>query len=192
MQNATILPTRKTVFALALFAIAVALTGCAADQGAGAGSTGKSAFQPIRINAGATTTNTDAQGRTWLADTGFTGGNVIDRGALAIANTNIPAVYRTEHYGMTSFTQAVPNGDYTVVLHFAETFDGVTAKGERVFGVDVNGKKLDNLDVFAEAGGLNKALVKTLPVTVTDGKITIKFLANVQNPEINGIEILAR
>jgi hypothetical protein len=45
-------------------------------------------------------------------------------------------------------------------------------------------------DVFAKAGGALRAYVETVNVEVTDGKLDIKFTPNVENPEINGIEIV--
>ena len=73
-------------------------------------------------------------------------------------------------------------------------YDGITAAGERVFSVSINGKPaLKDLDVFKEAGGLNKPLVKECKdVQVTDGKLVIGFTAQTQNPEINGIEVLGQ
>jgi len=35
----------------------------------------------------------------------------------------LPDICRTEHYAMSTFTQDLPNGKYTVRLHFAETND---------------------------------------------------------------------
>jgi hypothetical protein len=34
------------------------------------------------------------------------------------------------------------------------------------------------------------AYIETVPVEVTNGKVDITFTPNVENPEINGIEIL--
>ena len=148
------------------------------------------AFKPIRINAGATGPYTDPDGNVWIPDTGFKGGEILDRGPITVANTNLQGVYRTEHYSMESFTQALPNGNYTVKLHFAETFEGISGKGERVFSFKVQDKGVRDFDVYAESGGFECALVKTFDVTVTDGKLTIVFIPNIENPEINGIEIL--
>jgi endoglucanase len=149
------------------------------------------AFNPIRINAGAFAPYTDPRGNVWAPETGFEDGNTIERGDIAIANTDMAPIYRTEHYSMTKFTQAVPNGNYTVKLHFAETFEGISGKGERVFSVKVQDKELKDLDIFAEVGPC-KALVKTFDVSVTNGKLAIIFIPNIENPEINGIEILPR
>jgi len=149
------------------------------------------ADKTIRIKAGSNEAVKDAQGNTWEAESGFEGGEVAAKDAsLAIENTKIPEVYRAEHYSMTSFTRKLPNGKYTVKLHFAETYDEIKEAGQRVFSVNVNGTDIKDIDPFKDAGGANKALVKTVKVDVTDGKLTITFTANIQNPEINGIEII--
>ena len=147
----------------------------------------------IRIDAGSDTNYVDAEGNTWLADQGFADGEVITRDDdMPIANTKDPALYRTEHYDMTSFSENVPNGKYTVKLHFAETYEGVTGPGERVFSFNVGGQnEFKDFDVWVKAGGPQKAYDVTVDnVDVTDGKLAITFTANVQSPEINGIEII--
>ncbi len=146
----------------------------------------------IRIDAGSTTPFVDADGNTWQSDKGFSGGGMVNRGNIAIENTRNPALYRTEHWGMNAFSTPVPNGRYNVVLHFAETYPEITAAGQRVFTVKVEDQEIKDLDVFKEAGGAAKALVKTVPVTVSDGKLDITFTFGEQNPEINGIEIIPR
>jgi len=154
----------------------------------------------IRVNCGATAEYTDKQGTKWLADQVLTGpatwgaadGLTITRAAMEIAGTDAPELYLTERYSMTAYQFALDNGKYTLRLHFAETFDPHKDAGMRLFSVKVNGEvKLENLDVFTEAGGFAKPLVKEWrDVAVTDGKLRIEFVANVQNPEINAIEIL--
>ena len=145
----------------------------------------------IRIDAGASASYTNSAGEVWLADQGFEGGDTSDRGSdLQITNTTDQTIYRTEHYGMTSFSQSLPNGKYTVKLHFAETYDGIGGPGERVFSVKVGEQEIKDLDVFAKTGGLNRAYVETVNnVDVTNGKLDVIFTEKVENPEINGIEI---
>jgi hypothetical protein len=147
----------------------------------------------IRIDAGSDTNYVDSEGNTWLADQGFADGEVIARDDdMPIANTKDPSLYRTEHYDMTSFSENVPNGKYTVKLHFAETYEGVTGPGERVFSFNVGGQnEFKDFDVWVKAGGPQHAYDVTVDnVDVTDGKLVITFTANVQSPEINGIEII--
>ena len=145
----------------------------------------------IRINAGATKPLTDTNGNVWLPDQGFTGGETVDRGSeIAIAKTKAPALYQTEHYAMTAFSQPLPNGKYTVKLYFAETYDEITAAGQRVFSFTVEDQAFKDFDVFAKAGGAQKGYVETVNVKVADGKLDIAFTSQVQSPEINGIEII--
>jgi len=143
----------------------------------------------IRINAGGGGVK-DSTGVDWIADTGFSGGDVIERPDTQIANTKQPEIYRAEHYLMDAFTQKLPNGKYDVKLHFCETFEGIAGPGERVFTFDVEGKAFKDFDVWAKAGGGARAYVETVPVEIADGQLDIKFTPQIENPEINGIEII--
>ena len=144
----------------------------------------------IRINAGGPAI-TNADGTVWLADQGFADGETIERPDIQVANADKDQmVYHSEHYSMSAFSQPVPNGKYTVILHFAETYEGITDKGQRVFSVNVQGHDIKDLDVFDKSGGALHAYVVTVPVEVTNGKVDITFTSNIENPEINGIEII--
>ena len=127
----------------------------------------------------------------WLADQGFEGGQTIERPDIQIANTKSPDLYRAEHYSMDSFSWPVHNGKYVVKLHFAETFEGITGPGERVFSFNVQGREFKDFDVWVKAGGFLKAYVETVPVEVTDGKLKITFTPKVENPQICAIEIIS-
>ena len=147
---------------------------------------------PVRIDAGASSPFTDAAGNQWLADQNFEGGDVAERDAnLPIANTADPGLYRTEHYSMDSFSAKIPNGKYIVKLHFAETYEGITGPGQRVFSFNVNGQDFKDFDVWVKSGGFAHAYVETVNVEVTDETLKIVFTSSgMDNPEINGIEIL--
>lgn len=144
----------------------------------------------IRIKAGASAPFTDSQGNVWQADQGFNGGDTVERADLSITNTTEPAIYRSEHYSMDSFSTPVANGKYLVKLHFCETYDGITGPGQRVFSFNVQGHEFKDFDVWVKAGGQYMAYVESVPVEITDGKLLITFTANVENPQINGIEII--
>jgi hypothetical protein len=147
--------------------------------------------QTVRIKAGTTSSYTDSNGNAWLPDQGFADGETIARaGEMPIANTKDSALYRTERYSMTSFSYKLPNGKYAVKLHFAETFEEINGPGQRVFSFKVQGQEFQDFDVFAKAGGVQRAYVETVNVEVTNGKLDITFTPKVQNPEINGIEII--
>jgi hypothetical protein len=145
----------------------------------------------IRIKAGSDEKLTDSAGHEWAPDDGFEGGETIARAAdLKIENTKDPEIYRSERYSMESFSQDLPNGKYQVRLHFAETFDEITGPGGRVFSFSVNGQDFKDFDVAKKAGGVLRAYIEEVDVDVKDGKLKITFTPDVQNPEINGIEII--
>ena len=144
----------------------------------------------VRIKAGVSSPVTDSAGNVWLADQGFEGGDVVERPEAAIANAKDQVIYRAERYSMESFSWPLPNGKYQVKLHFCETFEGITGPGERVFSFNVQGQEFKDFDVWKKAGGSLKAYVETVNVEVTNGKLSIKFTSNIENPEINGIEII--
>ncbi|MGD0387769.1 MAG: malectin [Tepidisphaeraceae bacterium] len=148
----------------------------------------------IRIKAGSDKPFTDPHGHVWQADKGFDAGETVDRDAdLKIDHTDMPDFYRNEHYDMTKWTGDVPNGTYTVKLYFCETYEGITDVGQRVFNVKIGDQQLKDFDIFKEAGGADRPIIKTFDnVTVADGKLTITFEAGEQSPEINGIEIIPK
>ena len=110
--------------------------------------------------------------------------------AVSITGTEDPTLYISEHWGMTGFEQKLPNGKYLVNLHFAETYQGITAAGQRVFSFTVQENEFKDFDVWQKAGGLRKAYVEPVPVEVSDGALKITFKQQVENPAIKAIEIL--
>jgi hypothetical protein len=144
----------------------------------------------IRIKAGLSTSLTNSDGTVWLPDQNFADGETTERPDIQIANTTEPGIYQSERYSMTAFSRPVANGKYTVKLHFCETYDGITDKGQRVFSFNVQGQDFKDFDVFDKAGGALRAYVVTVPVEVTNGKLDITFTDNIENPQINGIEII--
>ena len=155
----------------------------------------------VRVNCGADEIYTDKAGREWAPDQdklpdntwGAVGGDLVLRPYEEIPGTDSPEIYLTEHYGMAAYEFEVENGTYTLRLHFAETYVDIFGEGERVFSVKVNEVQLiTDMDPYKETGGLFKPVVKTLEgIEVTDGKLVIEFLPDIQEPEINGIEVIA-
>ena len=148
----------------------------------------------IRVNAGGPA-YTDSAGQVWAADTGFNTGYVTTVSA-AIAGTVDDPLYQRDRWDSGSapelvYSFTVPNGNYTVKLHFVEHWSGGQAVGRRVFDVSLeNQLALDNLDIFAEAGGYT-LLVKTLQTTVSDGQLNISFAhGSADDPTIGAIEII--
>jgi alpha-N-arabinofuranosidase len=150
------------------------------------------AARTVRIKAGKSEPIKDAEGNVWLADQGFEGGQTLERPDIQIANTKSPDLYRAERYSMDSFSWPVPNGKYVVKLHFAETFDGITGPGQRVFSYNVQGHEFKDFDVWVKAGGPMRAYVETVNVEATNGMIKITFTPKVENPQINAIEIISQ
>lgn len=146
--------------------------------------------EAVRIRAGTYADQKDEKGVLWLADQGFNGGDTIDRTGIKVANTDTPSLYAAERYSMSGFSRAVPNGKYTVKLHFAETYEGIGGPGERVFSFNVEGHDFKDFDVTAKAGGVLRAYVQSVDVEVTDGKLDITFTTQVENPQINALEII--
>jgi hypothetical protein len=145
-----------------------------------------STFTPIRVRAGGAA-YTDPSGNVWSADNDFSGGHTYVTNH-AISNTSTPTLYQTERYGNVEYQFAVPNGNHTVTLKFAEIY--WNRPGERVFNVTINGVTvLSNFDIFSQAGAEFKALDESFPVSVSAGTITIQFTTVVNNAKISAIEI---
>lgn len=113
----------------------------------------------------------------------------------AVPNAAPAAIYQTVRWGACSYPfqlKPKPGQTYTVRLHFAEIVEN--APGRRVFNVSINGKiVLSNLDIAAEAGARDKALVKQFTGIAPDagGRITIGVeKGKAGTPQMNGIEIM--
>ncbi len=152
---------------------------------------------------------------TYKADEGASGGNTFATSRAinrsAVEQPAPEAVYQSERYG-TSFTYRSPvlaeGRRYLVRLHFAEIYWGIdglggtgTGIGTRVFDVTVSnlrepGKKvLSNFDIFKEAGGANKAIVREFEASSDGtGNINFKFDATAGSPDrnakVSGIELI--
>ena len=116
--------------------------------------------------------------------------------ANTISGTANPEMYQTERFATNnSFGYALPvkNGNYTVILHFAEIF--WHGPNQRVFDVSIEGSKvLDNYDIFKKVGGFT-ATTETFKINVTDGVLNIDFSAlpldgGVDQAKISAIEVL--
>jgi outer membrane protein assembly factor BamB len=115
----------------------------------------------------------------------------VGSGAVAtITGTKDPALFTSEHWGMTAFSAKLPNGKYLAKLYFAETYAGITGPGQRVFSYNVMGREFKDFDIFVKAGGPNRAYIETLPVEITNGEFRIVFTRQVENPAIKAIEIV--
>jgi hypothetical protein len=112
----------------------------------------------------------------------------------SLTNPAPQTVYQSEREG-NSFSYTIPGLNagtaYTVRLSFAELW--WKAAGKRIFGVAINGTSaLSNFDIFATAGGADKAVTESFTATAgTGGNIVISFTSLTDNAVVGAIEILA-
>jgi len=109
-----------------------------------------------------------------------------------------PGVYQHMRQG-PSFTYAItgllPAQPYTLRLHFAETTYG--AAGQRVFNVSVRDGQgarpaLTNFDIYAAAGGGNRAVVEEVPIIAdAGGQVTVAFTqGSAGQPAVSGLDVV--
>jgi hypothetical protein len=132
----------------------------------------------------------------FVADGSFSGGSTYSTTASintsAVASPAPQQVYQTERYG-NNFSYVIPNltaGDqYSVILDFAEIY--YNAAGQRQFNVSINGTSaLSDFDIYAAAGGKNKAIAENFTETADiNGNITIAFANITGGAKVDGIEI---
>ena len=100
----------------------------------------------------------------------------ISKTTAAIANTNDQTLFQTQRTRtLLEYAFDVPNGNYDVLLYFAEIRDDES--GLRVMDVSAEGGLiLDDFDAFVEAGGANIAHVRSFNnITVLDGRLDLVF-----------------
>ncbi|KAA6439009.1 DNRLRE domain-containing protein [Dyadobacter flavalbus] len=152
----------------------------------------------VRINAGGESITAD-DGRTFSSDQYFGGTDrtyAIPSGEIKYTSNN--ALYRTERSAAAfSYNIPVVNGDYAVVLHFAEIWFGSPqgrpgGAGKRMFNVDMEGsRKLENYDIYAKANGALAAVEEVFYLTVTDGTLNILFSSGAADlPTVAAIEVV--
>src|SRR4051812_21783798 len=153
----------------------------AAGQGGGTGT--------VSINAGG------AASGSFGADGSFSGGstfsttNGID--TSQVGGTVPPqSVFQTERFGEFTYTIGgfTAGRAATATLFFEESF--WTAAGQRRFNVVINGATvLTQFDIFATAGGANRAIARTFNTTANgSGQVVVQFAkgGGPDNPKICG------
>ena len=176
--------------------------------------TGTDGDVQYRVNVGGPAISVQ-NGPDWSADTASSvsqylasptpdGGQIPDAQPYNVGSVDasVPAgtpteVFQTERYD----PDATPNmqwafpvqqgATYEVRLHFHDGFGGTSEVGDRVFGVNVEGgeAELQNFDII-ETYGDNTAATETITVTPEDDTLNIEFLQDVENPQVNGIEVV--
>lgn len=161
----------------------------------------------IRINAGGSTQTSG--GTSWSRCNSLTACNgYVDAGFTynksGVVISDVPsnmtqAIFQTEWaggqstnipVGQTAFQFQIPvaNQQYQVRLYFSE--NSKTGVGQRVFDVNLEGTPiLQNFDIYAQAGGMYKAIYRDFYTSVSDGNITLDFIRGVENAKVSAIEI---
>lgn len=136
----------------------------------------------IYLNAGGNT-YTDTSGRTWVADGPFVNTGTAYQSFATISGTPDQTIYKSERYDVPSgpemkYSITVPNGQYVVALHFAETYGPTQGVDKRVFDVKMEEAIVFNdVDIYKESGNQgDKAYVKSTSVNVGDGVLNIEFI----------------
>src|SRR5262249_42887890 len=134
----------------------------------------------------------------YRTDSGYTGtlnGVVDTSGVSGPAPQAVYQSYAQANYGAgqaLSYLLPVPDGAYTVRLHFAEP--SYYYAGGRVFDVRLQGTTVRaGYDLFADAGALNKATALSFSVAATGGQgIKIELVSVNGTPALlSGIEVTA-
>jgi len=114
---------------------------------------------------------------------------------LDLSQVSCPApreVYGSERWGEFTYELGglAPGARCRVRLHFAEIYFG--APGRRVFDVEVGGARaLERFDVFAEAGGAHRAIVRDVETAADPaGTVRVRFLKGAADlPKVSAIEL---
>jgi beta-galactosidase len=106
----------------------------------------------------------------------------------AAVNATDPRLYDSFREGDFAYRIPVPEGRYRITARFVEPV--ANSVGERVFDVDVNGKRvLPAFDVFAAAGGKLKGVERTFAATTQDGFLVISFRPSRGNAVVSSLVV---
>ncbi len=162
-----------------------------------------------RVNAGGPAVDAIDGGPTWEADQGGTspyrnaGSNTAGYASGAGRDATVPAsapdaLFDTERWSPSDDPRmawdfptdvGVP---LQVRLYFANRCTCTNDPGERLFDVAVEGETLlDDFDVVVAAGGDQRGTMRAVDLT-SDGNVDIDFSHVLENPLVNGIEIVRR
>jgi hypothetical protein len=161
-----------------------------------------------RVNAGGGTVLANDDGPDWSADSGDqpssyhnANSNAADWGNLSITRgANLPsstptAIFQSERWSPSDNPNmqwdfpARTGDDLTVRVYFSNGCGCTASAGQRTFDMSIDGAKvLDDYDVVADVGN-QVGTMKQFDVT-SDGNVDVDFAHQVENPLVNGIEII--
>ncbi len=150
-----------------------------------------------RVNAAGGTLEAADNGPDWTDDGGLvSGGNTAGWGGTVprdatVPSTTAPDIFASERWGGQDWNFPVSAGMHlTVRLYFANQYDGTAQVGQRVFNVLIDGTtKLSNFDIVAAAGN-KTGTMRSFEITSDGDGVDIDLRNVVENPLVNGIEIL--
>lgn len=173
--------------------------------------TGDSTEVLYRVNPGGAEVAATDGGMAWSADTTLANSSLLsDSGSNNTASfstvepgatiaASVPsAIFNTERWDKPNDSSMqwafdVPqDGLYEVRLYMGNGFSGANDPGERVFDVSVEGNvpsEFNNIDPSSLFGHQIGGVISST-VSVDDGTLDLEFLHGVQNPQVNGIEIV--
>ncbi|MFZ5516469.1 MAG: malectin domain-containing carbohydrate-binding protein [Candidatus Zhuqueibacterota bacterium] len=188
---------------LAFAAIEVQLSAQALNRGSTPlpGEQGKGGSQRYvcRVNVGGSIL-VDIQGNEWQADHiyrnggfGYLGVGGTYETPNAISGTDNQKIYKTERYQLFGYRFDVPNGDYEIILHFAEIYH--QKKGQRLMDIFIEDKLVEqNLDIVGRVGPLAALRLaystKELGIPIRDNRIDIKLKNIKDDTKLSGIEVI--
>jgi len=146
----------------------------------------------VSINAGGSASGSFAADGSFSGGSTFSTTNTIDTSQVA-APVPPQSVFQTERFGAFTYTLSgfTAGRAATATLLFEESF--WTAAGQRRFNVVINGATvLTAFDIFASAGGANRAIARTFNTTANaSGQVVIQFASGggPDNPKICGITV---
>ena len=163
-----------------------------------------------RVDAGGPTVAANDHGPDWAADNSDpspyrnNGSSTASYSPLphrgGIPDSTPSAIFDTERWdpgsrgdgGEMQWNFPVPTSDtVTVRLFFANRYSGTSSPGKRVFDVSIEGHLvLDHYDIVRDVGDQTAVMKEFTGVTTSDGHVTIDFTHEVENPLVDGIEII--
>ncbi len=141
------------------------------------------------LNAGGDTYISQMSGIEYIDDetTGWLSGGSTYSTTNAIGGTVDDELYQTERYGDFNYTIPLDNGNYDVILKFAEIFQD--DPGDRIFHVDMEGERIiRDLDLLFRTDR-NTAYDVVMPVELNDGELNIDFITVNNNAKLSALEI---
>ncbi|MEM8898991.1 MAG: malectin domain-containing carbohydrate-binding protein, partial [Bacteroidota bacterium] len=144
----------------------------------------------VRINAGGAA-YTNSSGLEFEADKYYLGNTSEFTVSNEIAGTTDDVLYQTERWGY-EFSYQIPviNGEYNIVLHFAEVY--WKEAGKRQFDISVEGDEyFSAYDIYQQYGENSVAVEVLNGVMVADGVLNLSFLSRKHMAKISAIEVIS-